>query len=203
MCGVTVDPRNELDHLLARGRLSGPRRDRIFDEVDKQVRGSWRSRSRYLLIGGPLALAAALALAIRPGAGPHDGLAAKGGAHSNVDIGCSGGELSHCPRGSKLIFQFDSLRNPVFLHAWAEPLAPGLERVWYYPTAAHAPPRVAAFDAAQTLEQGVVVGAEHAPGAYRVHLVLASAPLSRDELLLPVAPNVVAAETVDMVVVDP
>lgn len=194
-----MDRRDELDHLLSRGRLGAPRRERIFEKVDRAVRGRL-GRARYWLVGGPLALAALLAIALRPERPDRDQYAAKGGGHSTVELGCSEGELSHCPRGSKLVFLFDDVGRPVYLHAYAEPLAAGGERIWYYPTAAHAPPLVVTSGATRTLDQGVVIGAEHAPGAYRVHILLASAPLSREQVREPAAPNVVAVETVDLVV---
>jgi hypothetical protein len=190
-----------LDDLLARGRLSGPRRERIFDEVDRRVR---RPRvSRIALMAAPLALAAGLAVFLRPPSGGPHHYASKGTAQSHVEIACSGGDLSHCPRGSKLMFRLDALLAAGFFHAYAEPLDPGRERVWYYPTAANPPPRVEPAAEGQIMGQGIALGPEHVPGRYRVHLIVASTPLSRDELLTGSTPNVVAADVVEMVVVDP
>jgi hypothetical protein len=199
-----VSHRDKLDDLLARGRLGAPRRERIFEEVHRQVhRGGARSRSKYLMIAGPLALAAALAILLRPQGDRSSGYASKGISGSGVGLGCSGGELSHCPRGSKLIFHLEALQGPGFLHAYAEPLEPGLERVWYYPTAASPPPHVEPVQGGQILERGIAVGPEHASGHYRVHVVLASTPLSREELLGSATRNVVAADVIEMVIVDP
>jgi hypothetical protein len=203
VCGVNVSSRDKLDDLLARGRLSAPRRERIFEEVDRQVRGGTRGRAKYLIVMGPLALAAALALVLRPHSDERGGYAAKGAGAANLDIGCSGGELSHCPRGSKLIFRFDPLPAAGFLHAFAEPLEPGQERVWYYPTAVNAPPRLEAALEGQVLDRAIVIGPEHAPGRYRVHIVFASTPLSRDEVLASSTSKVIASEVVEMVIVQP
>lgn len=205
VCGVTVSSRDDdkLDDLLARGRLSAPRRERIFEEVERRTRAGLSARSKYLILAGPIALAAALAFVLRPESAQRAGYASKGMYQSGIEIGCSGGELAHCPRGSKLIFHFDPLPAAGFLHAFAEPLEPGHERVWYYPTAANPPPRVELAQVEQTLDRGIFVGPEHAAGPYRVHVIFASTPLSRDELLGSSAPNVVASRVVEMVIVDP
>jgi hypothetical protein len=201
VCVVNVSSRDKLDDLLARGRLSAPRRERIFEEVDRHVR--WRRAARYAMVAAPLALAAGLALLVRPhDAGP-DPYAPKGTLQSHVELGCSGGELFHCPTGSKLIFRLDALKEAGFLHAYAEPLDPGRERVWYYPTMANPSPHVEAASGAQIMGQGIVVGPEHVPGRYRVHLVVAPTPLSREDLLADSLRNVVAADVVEMVIVEP
>jgi hypothetical protein len=197
-----LNSRDKLDELLARGRLSAPRRERIFEQVDRRVRGS-RARSKYLIVAAPLALAATLALLLRPQGEGTSGYASKGVAPSNLELGCSGGQLSHCPRGSKLIFHIDALPTAGFLHAFAEPTEKGQERVWYYPTATNAPPPVGPAADGQIMGQGIMVGPEHALGHYRVHLVVAATPLSREELLASSKPNAIAADVVEMVVVDP
>jgi hypothetical protein len=198
-----VSNRDKLDDLLARGRLSAPRRERIFEDVDRRVRGLARARSKYVIVAAPLALAAALALLLRPQSGGRGEYASKGVSQSHLQLGCSGGQLSHCPRGSKLIFHIDAVSSPGFLHAFAEPLEPGHERVWYYPTAVNPAPRVEPAAEGQTLERGIAIGSEHAPGPYRVHVVFASTPLSREELLGSSTGNVVAADVIEMVIVEP
>jgi hypothetical protein len=200
---VNVSGPDKLDDLLARGRLSAPRRERIFEEVYRRVRGGVRARSKYLVVAAPLALAAGVAFLLRPASEKPSAYASKGLSQSNLALGCSEGELSHCPRGSKLIFHFDPLSTAGFLHAFAEPLEPGHERVWYYPTATNPSPRVDPAAGGQTLDRAIVVGPEHAPGRYRVHVVLASTPLSRDELLAASTRNVVVSDVIEMVIVDP
>src|SRR4051812_14017539 len=100
--------RDELDRLLARGRLSGPRRDRIFESVEKRLHPMRAVlRSRFTMVAGPLALAAAVALVLKPSASPQHGFAPKGGRATTVQVDCLGGALSACPRGSKLTFGFE------------------------------------------------------------------------------------------------
>jgi hypothetical protein len=203
VCGVNLSSRDKIDDLLARGRLSGPRRERIFEEVDRRVRGGLRARSKFWIVAGPLALAAGLAILLRSqGDGRPEPYAAKGTSGSTLELACSGGELSSCPRGSKLMFRLQALPSSGFLHAYAEPLE-GQERVWYYPTAANPPPYIEPGLAGQLMGQGIVIGQEHAPGRYRVHLVVASTPLSREELLAPSPRNLIAAEVFEMVIVEP
>jgi hypothetical protein len=200
---IIVSSRDKIDDLLARGRLGAPRRERIFEEVHRHVRGGPFARSRVLVIAGPLALAAGLLLLLRPQAGKPGAYAPKGSSSTQVEVSCSGGELSHCPRGSKLIFRFDALPASGFLHAFAEPLEKGQERVWYYPTAVNAPPHLEHAAEGQILNRGIVVGTEHVPGRYRVHIVVASRSLSREELQRSEAPDVVATNVVELVIVEP
>jgi hypothetical protein len=200
---IIVNRRDKIDDLLARGRLGAPRRERIFEEVHRRVRGGPVARSKVLVIAGPLALAAGLLLLLRPEGGAPGAYAPKGSSSAQVEVSCSGGELSHCPHGSKLIFRLDALAASGFLHAFAEPQEKGQERVWYYPTAVNAPPRLEPAAEGQILDRAIVVGMEHAPGRYRVHIVVASRSLSREELLRAEAPDVVATNIVELVIVDP
>jgi hypothetical protein len=201
VCGVNVSRDDKLDDLLASGRLSAPRRERIFEQVDRRIRSS--RAKRFLLVAGPLALAAGLALLLRPVESGSDHYAAKGTLASHLELACSGGELSHCPLGSKLLFRLDALPSAGFLHAYAEPLESGQERVWYYPTAANRPPHVEPAAVGQLMGQAIVVGPEHLPGRYRVHLIVAPTPLSREELLSHSVPNLVADDIIEMVIVEP
>jgi len=200
---IIVTGRDELDHLLARGRLGAPRRERIFQELYRQVRGRPFLRSKLVVLAGPLALAASLFLLLRPHGAAPGGYASKGTEGSQVEVSCSAGELSHCPRGSKLMFHLDGLPASGFFHAFAEPQEKGAERVWYFPTNVSPPPRVDPLGEGQTMDRGILVGTEHAQGRYRVHVVIASRPLSREELLRSEAPDVITANVMDMVIVDP
>ena len=193
---------DDLDDLLARGRLSGPRRERIFQEVQRQVHGG-SARSKYWIVAGSLTLAATLALGLRGQGARPDGYTAKGISQTNVVVGCSRGELSDCPRGSTLIFHIDGLKSAGFLHAYAEPERAGTERVWYFPTAANPPPRVEPASEGQTMTRGIAVGAEHAAGRFRLHVLIASTPLSREQLLNSPTPNIVTDDVIDMVIVEP
>jgi len=199
-----VTPQDELDRILARGRLSAPRRERIFEQVERAVRptGSFL-RSRYVLVAGPLALAAAVALMFKPWLGPPGGYSSKGKRTSSIETDCSGGELSACPRGSKLVFRVDGITTPVFFQAYAEPKGADGERVWYFPISGAPAPRIEPGVEPRTLEKGIVVGPEHVSGAYRVHVVLSTLPLSRPDVLRAEGANIAAVETIDMLVVDP
>jgi hypothetical protein len=168
---------DDLDALLARGRLGGPERERIA----KRVVGETARKRRVwpALVAGTSALAAAAALLLVLG-GPSDGLRPKGSeASAALDVVCTIGDLHRCPRGGTLAFSIEGATEPTFVHAWAEQA--GHERVWYF----------AGGDAVRTdpqrrvLERGVVVDAD--PGMLRVHVVVARKQLSRETLLRPEA----------------
>jgi len=112
-----------------------------------------------------------------------NGFADKGEPGSRVQVDCTGGALSACPRGSKLVLRIDSSKEPAFVHAYAEPADPSRERVWYFPAVNGSAPRIEPGPDPRVLEKGIVIGPEHASGAYRVHVLLSRAPLSRQEVL--------------------
>jgi hypothetical protein len=193
---------DDIDRLLARGGLSGPQRERIFDEVHRTVgkRKAFRW-SRYAAFGAPLAIAAALALVLYPS---HrlGGFAAKGTQSSVVEVLCPDGALSACPLGSKLFFSIEGIVAPVFVHAYADPVGSGHERVWYFPTTNGAEPISVSPDQERLLKKAVVIGPEHGSGAYRIHVVLSTAPLSRDEVLAAHDSKIIDSQVVEIQVVD-
>jgi hypothetical protein len=162
---------DDLDALLARGRLGGPARERIAQRVMNETA---KRRVWPALAFGTSALAAAAALLLLLRTGP-DALRPKGGdaAGLAVDVVCTTGELHRCPRGGTLAFSIEPSAEPVYLHAWAE----GEERTWYF-----AGDDAMRIDPMQRmLGKGVVLDA--APGALRVHVVIARRKLTRDQLV--------------------
>ena len=189
---------SDLDRLLAAGRLSGPGRDRVLSNVLRAVappapRPWWRRRLFWWAPASALAVCLPLLFGLpvppTPDASPKPGLRAKGGgvvAPTRLELGCSGGLLERCPRGSTLLFRVTGeLAEPAFLSAFAEP-AGGGERIWYFSAEEEAPSvRIAgaAGDDPAALSRGVRVGGEHGGGRYRVRLVLARRSLTRAETL--------------------
>jgi hypothetical protein len=196
--------RNELDRLLARGRLSGPRRDRIFESVERRVHPIGAVvRSRFVMIAGPLVLAAAVALVLKPAAFRRDEFASKGGPATTVQIDCLGGTLSACPRGSKLAFRLDAGASRFYVQAYAQPDDPGAERVWYFPTASAPAPYVDTSAEDRKLEKGIVIGPEHGAHRYRIHVVTSSMPLSREEVLRGAGPAIRSNDVANLEIVEP
>src|SRR5262249_49600660 len=121
---------DELDRLLARGRLGGPRHERVLGKILAERR--WRRR--MLWAAPALAMAAALVLILRP---PDGGFRARGGGEGPViQVTCKDGQLEACPKGGTLVFRVDGATAGNYLIAWAEPVGGG-SKIWYF--AANAP----------------------------------------------------------------
>jgi hypothetical protein len=178
-----VDVSDDLDRLLARGRLSGAQRERILERVLDKSANPRRRRLAYLMVAAPL-VAAAAALIMVPQLGEGSKFSAKGNAASLVEASCSGGLLSACPIGSNLIFRFDGVSTPAYVHAYATPSPPNAgERIWYFPTSSVPAPQLKANASSEVLPKAVLIGPEHSASAYQITVVLSAKPLTRDDLL--------------------
>jgi hypothetical protein len=162
---------DELDVLLAHGRLSAPDRDRMFDRVmAAQPKRSWRG----FAVAGALAAAIALMIFMRD-----DGFRARGAPGNVLEIACRAVPGKKCPEGEVLLFRVSGVAQKAWLAAYAEPLGSS-ERVWYFPTAAGFAPSIEAKAAPNVLPQGARLGPEQPPGKYQVKLLLFSAPPTRN-----------------------
>jgi hypothetical protein len=184
-------PDNELDRLLARGGLSGPDRDRIFEQVLRDV-GAERGRrpvGRMLALASAAVTAAAIVAVVvwtslSPG-GREGGFRTKGsGEGVVVEIGCRHGEhirRDRCTRGDRLLLQIDGLQQEAYLAAWAD--GPDGRRVWYFPADDGAMPRLRPGAGPVLVDRSVRIGDEHAPGNYQVTVLILSSRLGRAEIL--------------------
>src|SRR6185369_7168651 len=137
-----MDSRDRIDELLARGRLSAPRRERMFEAVYARARprrGGWRPLTLLAACG------AAAAVAIVAGSRGLDTEAqhfrAKGAGHPVMEVGCSEGPMTRCPRGATLVFKLDGAVGG-FLHAYATAGDGRGDRIWYFPTGSTPAPRI-------------------------------------------------------------
>jgi hypothetical protein len=212
----SIDPRRladeDLESLLMHGQVRDARRERIIDDVLRQVgRGSptgenaamaaaprapsstraarrWRSRTPALaavtLIG-----VAALALAVWPRSPRQPAWGDRGGgpAFFGVEVGCSRGTLDHCPIGSTLLFRVQDAApaGGGYLIAFAEPSGGDGQRIWYLSgqNAPALPAHTGSPGAPILLAQGARIGAEHRPGLYILHTLVARRPLDAAEVL--------------------
>jgi hypothetical protein len=180
---------NELDRLLAGDGTSGPEADAIFERVMAEVeRAEPRHRRRHALwAGGAIAAAAAIGvLALRPAATPsRSELTARGAAQAapRIELVCSGGSLDACPISAKLVFAVTGDDTSGFVSAYAEPLDPGAERVWYFSRQVGSPQLNGIGDGTRVLDRAVQLASAHQPGGYRVHVFLSEAALTPDEML--------------------
>jgi hypothetical protein len=177
---------DELDRLLAKGHMSRPEKERLFEDVlaraTPRPRSAWdrllASRLRFALPAVALLLLAPLLLLRRSSDEFHEKGAAA--AAPIIELGCADG----CRAGAVLLFRTARVTTPSRLSAFAEDGAG--QRIWYFPTETGEQPTVDAHEAPAALARGVRLGPEHHPGSYRVTVLLtpASEPVpSRDQLL--------------------
>jgi ferric-dicitrate binding protein FerR (iron transport regulator) len=204
-----IDPSNDedLDALLGGGRLTGPAQDRIFDAAAAAVAREPRPRARRRLWTIALTMAgAAAALVVVPRIVMRGAeLRSKGDetpAGPQLGVACIGGTLAACPRGATLMFGASGAPGTGYLAAYAEPVTPGLERIWYF-SAEGESPRLTVGDGTVVAQRAVRVGPEHAPGRYRIHLVLGRAPASQAAVLSGGPPDAIASREIDLRVTAP
>jgi hypothetical protein len=196
--------RDQLDFFLAGGNLARPTLDRIADQViARQAPGPRRRRALLALTSALGVAAAVLVMVQRPpsGAQPNGAFSVKGPAGPSLQVECAQGPRSACPIGSTLLF---SISGPAdgYLSAFAEPVRAGGERIWYFSGDGTSPYLRGGGDR-RILTQGVLVGSEHAPGEYVVHLLLTRSPLSRSEVLSPPSDTILGRASAALRIVRP
>jgi hypothetical protein len=198
---------DELDNLLARGALGGPGREQVLRNVLAALPAAappWR-RQAIAGVCAFTAVAAAAVLVSWPRAGRQtDAMRIKGAgpaAAVRLDLGCAGAGLEACPIGATLVFAVAGATRPGYLAAYAEPMTPGGERIWYFSSVAA--PAIGSGPGTHTSSQGVRVGHEHRPGEYLVHLLLTNRPSSKEALRGPEVPGLIGRSTVRLRVVAP
>jgi hypothetical protein len=100
-----------------------------------------------------------------------------------VTVGC-GSEARHsCKLGESLLFSVTGATVPVHLLAYAERVDdPAAGRIWYFPRADRAAPRVDAKGGTRVLEDGIRLGPPHVRGQYRVKVWLVESALTRADV---------------------
>jgi len=191
----------EIEHLLSRGALGGPERERILSRALAGLPAPipwWRRPASWMAASG-LVAATAVALVVALPRG--DGWTAKGGGTpaARLDVTCLGAHLEACPAGSTLAFAAVDPSAPGYLAAYAEPRAGG-ERIWYL-SADTGAPAVAPAAGLQPAEHGILLGPEHLPGPYVVHLFLTRQPASKASLRGGRPADTLAEATFSLVVV--
>lgn len=184
---VAMDDK-DLDYLLSRGRLSGPEKERVLDNVLRATAEpiGWRRVVRAATHKplGWLAVATMLAAGVivpatwvlrqeRP-----SGLRARGpdSAVALFEVGCVGG----CAVGDILVIQVQGLSEPAVLAAWAE--GPQGQRIWYFPADDGEAPLLEATQEPVVVQRGIRLGPEHQPGRWRVQLLATRSRLDRDQI---------------------
>jgi hypothetical protein len=190
-----------MDRLLAQEkRLSGPEADAILERVLAKVeREEKRPRAIRAFTSVALAAAAAVLLVVYVPRAPDERQhTVEEGDMSPLVVSCSPGTLSACPSSSALVFTLKNARASGVLSAYAEPLGPGAEPVFYF----------SKEDGSASLDEGtrsrsVRLPAAQDGGRYRIHALLAPRALSRQELLQGASGiEIVAKARVELVVTD-
>lgn len=187
-----------LDRLLARGRVSGPSRDRILAGVLRATHPP--RRARRWVWGLPLCAGATAVLLL---ATPlrRDAFSPKGGTTSariGLEVGCADGVPDRCSVGQRLVFRVEGAASGGFFAAWAERVdnAPAGDKIWYFPSRETGTVEVRHEVDAQVLRRAVILGPEQPPGRYRVHLFLLARSLTRDQILSAASGDIRAHSTV-------
>jgi hypothetical protein len=187
---------NKLDRLLAGDAISGPEADAIFERViagvEREERAEHNDRRphwrRALWGTGLIAIAAAGVLVALRTTGPATSeLRVRGasgaGPGPRLQLICSGGRPDACPISSQLIFAVSGDATSGFLSAYAEPLEPGAERVWYFSRDGDSPVLDGVRDGTRVFERAVRLAGTHQTGRYRVHVFLSDVALTPAEML--------------------
>ena len=181
-----------LDRLLAgRDRMSRMDKERVFDTVCAELAASEPAqprRRRYLIaaLAGATAIAAIVPVILLTRSSTDDGeLVARGGDGAPSFVlrcGASAG-TGPCDRGETVAFDIArTAASHAHFAAFAQRESDGLI-IWYFPATRDA----TSIDLARHTERGLIdvgimLGAEHEPGAYRVYGVFGPRPLSRDDV---------------------
>jgi hypothetical protein len=177
---------DDVDKLLAAGRLGGPARERILERVLRDVdpaaprsrRWRWSRAIAALLAASSVAAGVALFTRVAPRPSQSDGLRAKGPAPAAapaISLLCSDGE-GICRTGERLFFRIGPTPRRRWLVAYAERAdQPGAPRIWLSPGEAgrgDSVLEVPASDAPSVLRRAVEIGAAMPPGRYAVTMSL-------------------------------
>ena len=174
---------DELDELLARGRLSGNQYDSIEERVLERTRPE-RSKRWWFALAPATAAASLLGVWLVARAGSDDGFTEKGGgepARAAIDVGCEGPRPHVCRLGETLMFSVGASERPGYLAAYAERVDVPAPRIWYFPARSGGQPRVEPAAATRVLGEGIRLGAPHVPGRYRVHAWISETPTARTD----------------------
>jgi hypothetical protein len=195
----------ELQRLLARGRLGGPGRERVLARVLQSAARPPARRWRVWIATLALATSGTAALVLMRRTPAGDEFTAKEGAKGKtgvLDLACVGGSSAACAVGSTLVFSAIGSSGPGYLAAYAEPAAGG-ERIWYFSADGESPAIPVSTSGTRPAPRGVRLGPEHAAGRYLVHVFLTEAPLARRALLEAKRPGLLAQATFPLTVVAP
>jgi hypothetical protein len=167
----------DLDRLLARGRLPASARERILEAALPQNRRQpWWRRARAVW-WGPVALGAAAAMAVlvpRIRGETRIGFRSKGLAPAGaaLSILCETGATDRCKSGQLLLFRVEGLSAPAYLTARARRIGASPGEIALLPRADGSPVLVSPQPTAQVLRSAVRLGGELLPGHYEVVLSL-------------------------------
>jgi hypothetical protein len=180
---------DDVDELLARGRLSGRQYDEIWPKVLSRIEGTSSRRrwglARPLILLGALAGSAAGWALFAPS--KDVGFAARGasGASGAFSLGCASSHRALCRPGETLMFSVNASVAHGHLGAYAERLdEPAHGRIWYFP-GSDGGPVVDPGAATVVLPQGIELGPEQPAGRYRVTIWTAPQRISRTDGVSP------------------
>jgi hypothetical protein len=171
------------DRLVARllagdDRLSRVEKDAVLGVV---LGAAPRSRMRWPWLVLPAFAAAVALIVIAPwkARAPGDDFTARGGSQpmAALHLTCAGG----CTQGAKLLFDLHGTTSYRYFAAFAK--RGGGPVLWYFPASDAATSLdLTTVPASGVLDRGIVLGAEHPAGTYKVYGVFSQVPLTRTAL---------------------
>ncbi len=194
--------RDEVEAVLADGRLGGPARERILSRVLDAVeppRVRRQALMKRVLLGLiPLTAACLIVPFVVIGsrhradsAGFDAALRAKGpsaAAQPTIDPLCDG-ELGVCHPGQRLFFRVGAAPVRRWLVAYLETAngTSAMGRIWMFPEKDQGAPEIPIADAPSILRHAVELGPDIRPDRYQLTMVLFDHPVRRDEANDPAA----------------
>jgi hypothetical protein len=173
----------DADRLRAARLLSGregpssPERDAMFEHVLARVEAPKRGFSRARLLFAGVAAIAACVLAVL--VLPRDEFASRGAGTEQAVLRavCPGARPATCRAGDTMMFE---VAPPTEQQRWFAALAQrGETMIWYVPAT---PDGASVKLKDRVLDVGIVIGAEHVTGAWKIQGVFSDRPLRREEI---------------------
>ncbi len=173
---------HELARLLSgRDRPSVLEKEEVFERVYARTRAASMPRSRWAVLGGLTAAAAAAAVWLAlPADRVEFGARGAGESRPTLHVVClETGRKGVCGAGGRLAFEIEGRQ---FQHVAVFARRQDGLVIWYFPESSGTSPPVSGQGRSTLLRRGVQLGATQPPGDYEVYAVFSDEALTRDRI---------------------